>query len=105
MERLSFHMFHVGVVKIIPFRCCNRLDRDTSGITVVAKHLVSGNILSAATHDRKIHMDPDLMGAACLQSEGDKAVPICLMYDLVVGDGVLPVLWVCYALNDCPLFS
>ncbi len=36
------------------FRCCNRLDRDTSGITVVAKHLVSGNILSAATHDRKI---------------------------------------------------
>ena len=28
------------------FRCCNRLDRDTSGLTVVAKHLVSGNILS-----------------------------------------------------------
>ena len=29
------------------FRCCNRLDRDTSGLTVVAKHLVSGSILSA----------------------------------------------------------
>ena len=26
------------------FRCSNRLDRDTSGLTVVAKHLVSGNI-------------------------------------------------------------
>ncbi len=29
------------------FRCCNRLDRDTSGLTVVAKHLVSGSVLSA----------------------------------------------------------
>ncbi len=28
------------------FRCCNRLDRDTSGLTIVAKHLVSGSILS-----------------------------------------------------------
>lgn len=27
------------------FRCCNRLDRDTSGLTVVAKHLVSAGIL------------------------------------------------------------
>lgn len=36
------------------FRCCNRLDRDTSGLTIVAKHLVSGNILSAMAHDRRI---------------------------------------------------
>ncbi len=35
------------------FRCCNRLDRDTSGITVVAKHLVSGNILSCQTFKRQ----------------------------------------------------
>lgn len=28
------------------FRCSNRLDRDTSGLTVVAKHLVSASILS-----------------------------------------------------------
>ena len=39
------------------FRCCNRLDRDTSGVTVVAKHLVSGNILSAATFNREIHRE------------------------------------------------
>lgn len=31
------------------FRCCNRLDRDTSGLTVVAKHLVSSSVLSAMT--------------------------------------------------------
>lgn len=39
------------------FRCCNRLDRDTSGITIVAKHLVSGNILSRATYNRKVHRE------------------------------------------------
>lgn len=37
------------------FRCCNRLDRDTSGLTVVAKHLVSGNILSNMVKERKFH--------------------------------------------------
>ncbi len=36
------------------FRCCNRLDRDTSGLTVVAKHLVSGSILSAMSCHRQI---------------------------------------------------
>ena len=36
------------------FRCCNRLDRDTSGLTVVAKHLVSGSILSAMSCRRQI---------------------------------------------------
>ncbi len=29
------------------FRCINRLDRDTSGLTVIAKHMVSAGILSA----------------------------------------------------------
>lgn len=36
------------------FRCCNRLDRDTSGLTVVAKHLVSAGILSSMTGRREI---------------------------------------------------
>lgn len=36
------------------FRCCNRLDRDTSGLTVVAKHLVSAGILSAMTEKRQV---------------------------------------------------
>lgn len=29
------------------FRCINRLDRDTSGLTVIAKHIVSAGMLSA----------------------------------------------------------
>ena len=39
------------------FRCCNRLDRDTSGLTVVAKHLVSANILSDMVRRHKIHRE------------------------------------------------
>ena len=38
------------------FRCCNRLDRDTSGLTVVAKHLVSGNILSTMTKKKEEYL-------------------------------------------------
>ncbi len=33
--------------KAFVFRCTNRLDRDTSGLTVVAKHMLSSNILSS----------------------------------------------------------
>lgn len=36
------------------FRCCNRLDRDTSGLTVVAKHLVSSSILSDMVRRHKL---------------------------------------------------
>ena len=39
------------------FRCSNRLDRDTSGLTVVAKHLVSGNILSSMVARREFHRE------------------------------------------------
>ena len=36
------------------FRCTNRLDRDTSGLTVIAKHLVSSSILSALAVNHEI---------------------------------------------------
>lgn len=34
------------------FRCVNRLDRDTSGLTVIAKHFVSAGILSDMIRDK-----------------------------------------------------
>lgn len=34
------------------FRCVNRLDRDTSGLTVIAKHMVSAGILSSMLADK-----------------------------------------------------
>jgi len=39
------------------FRCCNRLDRDTSGLTVVAKHLVSASILSNMVRRHQLHSE------------------------------------------------
>ena len=39
------------------FRCCNRLDRDTSGLTIVSKHLVSYSILSDMTKYREVHRE------------------------------------------------
>ena len=34
------------------FRCINRLDRDTSGLTIIAKHIVSAGILSSMITDK-----------------------------------------------------
>lgn len=39
------------------FRCANRLDKNTSGLTVIAKHLVSGNILSTIVKNREFHRE------------------------------------------------
>lgn len=36
------------------FRCINRLDRDTSGLTIVAKHMLSAGILSRQVSKREI---------------------------------------------------
>ena len=39
--------YFAGQNKPFVFRCINRLDKDTSGLTVVAKHFVSAGMLSA----------------------------------------------------------
>ena len=39
------------------FRCMNRLDRDTSGLTIIAKHMVSAGILSSMVARREIHRE------------------------------------------------
>lgn len=36
------------------YRCINRLDRDTTGLLIVAKHMLSATILSAQMKERKI---------------------------------------------------
>lgn len=39
------------------FRCINRLDRNTTGLTIIAKHMVSANILSRMVAERDIHRE------------------------------------------------
>lgn len=37
------------------FRCMNRLDRDTTGLTILAKHMLSASILSRDIVNRQVH--------------------------------------------------
>lgn len=76
VERLTADVFHVRVVEVIP----------DQGIPKV------------------FHMDTDLMGAACFQTQGNEAVPVFLFYGLIVGDGALPALPVYSTLTDSSLF-
>lgn len=39
------------------YRCINRLDRDTTGLTIVAKHYLAAGILSMAMKQREIHRE------------------------------------------------
>lgn len=39
------------------FRCSNRLDRDTSGLTIISKHLVSASILAEQVAKREVHRE------------------------------------------------
>ena len=41
----------------IVYRCINRLDRDTTGLLIVAKHLLSASILSDMVGKREIHRE------------------------------------------------
>lgn len=41
------------------FRCINRLDRDTSGLTIVAKHFVSAGILGGAVSAKSLQANHD----------------------------------------------
>ena len=41
------------------FRCINRLDRDTSGLTIVAKHMVSAGILGTYVAAKARNLKPD----------------------------------------------
>ena len=39
----------------VVFRCINRLDRDTTGLVVIAKNMLSGAVLNQAMIQREIH--------------------------------------------------
>lgn len=39
------------------FRCTNRLDRDTSGVTIISKHLLSSGILSNMVMKHEVHRE------------------------------------------------
>ena len=43
--------------KAFTYRCINRLDRDTTGLLILAKHMYSASILSNMVQNREIHRE------------------------------------------------
>jgi 23S rRNA pseudouridine1911/1915/1917 synthase len=67
------------------FRCVNRLDKDTSGLTIIAKHMLSGGILSSMVADREIHRE--YRAIVCGQitpGEGTIDAPIARVGDSII---------------------
>lgn len=64
--------------KNIPFifRCINRLDRDTTGLTIIAKHMLSGGILSDMVSKREIHREYLAIVSGQMSGKGTVDAPI-----------------------------
>ncbi|QFJ54946.1 RluA family pseudouridine synthase [Pseudobutyrivibrio xylanivorans] len=67
------------------FRCANRLDKNTSGLTVIAKHLVSANILSTMVKNREFHREYYAIVRECLEPvSGTIDAPIGRVDDSII---------------------
>ncbi|MCI5597511.1 MAG: RluA family pseudouridine synthase [Lachnospiraceae bacterium] len=58
------------------FRCVNRLDRDTTGLVLLAKHQLSGSILSSMVKERKIHREYLAAVEGTIEKAGTISLPI-----------------------------
>lgn len=70
----------------IPFvyRCINRLDRNTTGLLILAKNMLSGAILSAQMKNREIHRTYLAIVEGCPPEEGIIHAPIGRVADSVI---------------------
>lgn len=58
------------------YRCINRLDRDTTGLLILAKHMYSASLLSNMVKDRKIHREYLAIATGQIPNEGIIEAPI-----------------------------
>lgn len=58
------------------FRCVNRLDRDTTGLVILAKHMLSAAILNQAIKKREIHREYLALADGLVPEEGTINAPI-----------------------------
>ena len=66
------------------FRCVNRLDKDTTGLTIIAKHMVASGILSEMVSRREIHREYLALVEGCISGEGTINAPIAREGDSVI---------------------
>ena len=70
--------------KEFTFRAINRLDRDTSGLTIVAKHLLSGGILSRQASTKEIQRTYLAICQGNIPESGTIDAPIARMADSTI---------------------
>lgn len=58
------------------FRCMNRLDRDTTGLTIVAKHLLSAAIINQQIKERQVRRTYLAICEGCVSDFGTIDAPI-----------------------------
>lgn len=66
------------------FRAINRLDRDTSGLTMVAKHLLSGGILSRQVSTKEIKRTYRAICQGKIPESGTISAPIARVADSTI---------------------
>lgn len=67
-----------------PFRCINRLDRDTSGALIIAKNTLSAAILSAQMRNRQIKRTYIAVVEGITDANGTISAPISRVSDSVI---------------------
>lgn len=71
---VAFHYQSQG--KSFIYRCVNRLDRDTTGLLIIAKHVLSAAILSKMIQRREIHREYLAITDGILPESGTVQAPI-----------------------------
>ena len=66
------------------YRCINRLDRDTTGLLILAKNMLSGALLSQMSAKRQIHRQYLAIAQGCVPKEGMIDAPIARKPDSVI---------------------
>lgn len=58
------------------YRCINRLDRDTTGLLILAKHMYSASLLSNMVQNREIHREYLAIASGLVPEAGSIKAPI-----------------------------
>ena len=66
------------------FRCITRLDRDTTGVTLLAKHMLSASVLSKAMQQKQIQKEYLALCDGVTPTQGTINAPICRTADSVI---------------------
>lgn len=66
------------------FRCVNRLDRDTTGLVILAKHMLSSAILNQDLKNRNVHREYLAIAEGMVPNSGTISAPIARKPDSAI---------------------